>query len=316
MPLVGIGVVLRKLHYWYRVVKVEGLPRTLRHLYFYRYWRKIERLSLDQNKQHIVDVNGYRLSIIPGDKGISSELFTLNSHEPLTTSIIAKTVQPGMVCLDIGSNIGYYAFLEGKMVGDGGRIIAIEPAPLSFRYLEDNSKLNKAMNISLHNFAVGDNDGEINFLIKDRSNICRVVQNGEPLEHLTNSHIISVPIKQVDSIIDELEISNVDFVRMDTEGSEWNIYEGMKVTLKKFRPLLLIEIHLVILGHEKTNTLIKKFKTDGYESKYYISREMDFSIVAKEEYIETVSIDYLLQRLSRGTLPPVFTLLLQSKKTV
>ena len=52
-----------------------------------------------------------------------------------------------MVCLDIGANIGYYVTLESKMIGDQGKIIAIEPSPLNFDYLKRNMMLQTTKNI-------------------------------------------------------------------------------------------------------------------------------------------------------------------------
>ena len=89
----------------------------------------------------VVQVNGYKLSVIPNDTGISSELLMFKTHEPLTTKLISKKLTSGMICLDIGSNIGYYALLEHKLVGKEGKVIAIEPSPLNFQYLQKNIKL-------------------------------------------------------------------------------------------------------------------------------------------------------------------------------
>ncbi len=77
----------------------------------------------------IIEVNGYKLALVPNDEGISTELALFNVHEPLTTKILKTNLKTGMVCLDIGSNIGYFVSLESNIVGDSGKIYAIEPSP-------------------------------------------------------------------------------------------------------------------------------------------------------------------------------------------
>jgi hypothetical protein len=59
--------------------------------------------------------------LIPNDKGISSELLLFRTHEPLSTKILKKLLEH-MTCIDIGSNIGYYALLERKIVGEKGKV--------------------------------------------------------------------------------------------------------------------------------------------------------------------------------------------------
>jgi hypothetical protein len=121
-------------------------------------------------------------------------------------------------------------------------------------------------------------------------------------------------MKRADLIVDELGLNSVDLVRMDTEGFEQNIYGGLKTTIKKFKPLLLIEIHPYLMGVKRTTDLLRQFRRDGYECKYYISRSVDVAKLGIERYIEDVRIEYLLHRLSKDALPKVFTLLLHFEK--
>ena len=85
-------------------------------------------------QKNLLQINGSQLEVIPGDKGTSLELLLFNTHEPISTKIVSKLLQPGMVCLDIGANIGYYVSLENSIVGKSGKIIAIEPSPENFEY--------------------------------------------------------------------------------------------------------------------------------------------------------------------------------------
>jgi FkbM family methyltransferase len=291
---------------------------------FYYYSQlKLRRLSLDPTKDHIVKVNDYEMFIIPTDKGISAELAMFNSHEPLTTKVIASQLNKGMVCLDIGSNIGYYAILESRIVGQEGKVICIEPSALNFQYLRKNLEMEGKSNIQTYNVAVGDIDESVYLVADNRSNLCRVVKQSElnPIangynedKHLGVRTLSKIPMKRIDSLIGELAIDRLDLVRMDPEGYESNIYRGMKSTIQKYKPMLFIEFHRIYLGIEGTRTLLQDLKNDGYESLYYIQRWMDHPIISSAKYIQKMQICELFKKLDKDTVPGVFSLFLVNKR--
>ena len=119
-----------------KLLRYYGFSNTVK-MIFYRYLGIIKSHFINIEKSRIITVNGYKLATMPNDKGISSELVMYGIHEPLTTAIISSEVKDGMTCLDIGSNIGYFAFLENKLAGKKGSVIAIEPSPLIFEILKN-----------------------------------------------------------------------------------------------------------------------------------------------------------------------------------
>src|SRR3989304_7316362 len=149
-----------------------GMSRTLGGISFFHY-RLLKCLLSDLTKERVIEVNGYRLSTMPNDPGISSELLFFKTHEPLTTELLKKELKKGMICLDIGANIGYYALLERKIVGSEGRVIAVEPSPLNFSFLRKNISQNRFNDIEAFKFVFASSDMEINFLVDPWSNRCR-----------------------------------------------------------------------------------------------------------------------------------------------
>ena len=166
-------------------------------------------------------------------------------------------------------------------------------------------KLNNITNTKSYNFAVGNNNSTINFLIADWSNASRVVS--DDYVPSKTEKIISVPIKKLDTMIDEERIPQVDFIRMDIEGFEYNAYEGMKETIKKFKPKLLIEVHGNLMGIDKTIDFLNKLEGDGYNLKYYAPRKLDKPWIAdKEKDVEKISIKTLIQQLRENKIPDCF----------
>jgi FkbM family methyltransferase len=256
-----------------------------------------------------VDVNGYKLSLIPNDAGISTELALFGTHEPLNTRMLAKQLREGMTCFDIGANIGYYTLLESRIVGKNGKIIAMEPSPVNFSKLQKNIQMEGAKNIELFNLAGGNKDGKIKFLLKKQSNLSRIVSEDE----ITPSdNIIEVPIRKLDGFLQDLSLEKLDFLRMDVEGYEFYIYEGIRNSVKKYKPDMQIEIHAHHLGERKTRELLEKIKEDGYETEYYIVRQIDIPTVGDMDDVKKVKIDTLLEMLDEKRLPTSFLLFLKN----
>ncbi|MGY5142912.1 MAG: FkbM family methyltransferase [Candidatus Nitrosopumilus sp. bin_32a] len=303
-----------KISYMYGYFfKQFGFWKTLKGIFFYNY-RILKRISLDTSKENTLTINGYKFITIPNDKGISEELLMFKTHEPLSTKLFEEFLKPGMVCMDVGSNIGYYVCLESKIIGKEGKIIAIEPSPLNFKYLQKNVELQEKSNIELYNFACGDKDGEINFSVSNRSNWSRVVSDDlvdAPPDAIIET--VTIPIKKIDSFIDEKLIDKLDFVRMDVEGYEKNILQGMKQSLQKFKPLIQLEMHLFIMGEDATGSLFDFFSDLGYRVSYYVPREMDVPILGNMNDVKIYSFDDLRKLLKSKKLPMNFMLFLKNK---
>ena len=290
----------------FHLLKNYGIIIFLKGVLFY-FYRRLKRARLNISKEMIIEVNGYKITTIPNDEGISAGLLMFKTHEPINTKLFSRELKKGMVCLDIGSNIGYYALLESKIVGEKGKVIAIEPSPINFKYLEKNCKLQKYSNILTYNFAAAETDGFVNFLINEKSNWSKVVGDNLPNDEGT---IIKVTTKQIDSFISEIKINNIDFLRMDVEGYEFNIYQGARKVIRKFKPSLLIEIHKHLMGINKTKQFLEMLKEDGYEVKSYFPRELDVPIVGNINDVKKISIEKILEKLNDKSLFDVFHLLL------
>ncbi len=262
----------------------------------------------------LVKINGMHMKILPGDKGISTELFFFKGHEPLTTKILSNELKKGMNCLDVGSNIGYYVLLEAKIVGKNGRVIAIEPSLQNFKILQENVTLQKFSNVRVFHFACGNRDGNGNFLTFDRSNWSRIDEKF--FKALSSNKIVSsekIEIKKIDSFIEQIGIKKLDIIRMDIDGYEYMVLDGMIHTLKKFKPTLIIETHRAIMGLSKTKEFLKKLDDLSYEAQCYIPRDLDFSLIANLKQIEKFSISEVCQKMEQNLIPDTFTLVLKSQ---
>jgi len=284
--------------------KQYGILTTMK-VMLARLERRRKQKKIQFKDKQIIETNGYRLMIVPGDKGISSELLMYNIHEPITTQLFEKELKPGMICLDVGSNIGYYAMLESKLIGKTGKVIAIEPSPINYEYLKKNTELQPIKNIETYRFAASDKSGTIKFLVSEKSNLSKVIEDDENIE---NNNIITVDSRTLDSFVLEKELKQIDLIRMDVEGYEYKIFQGMNKILEKFNPMIIMEFHKSIMGEEKSKQLIFELKEKGYELKHYIPREIDIPTINDLKYIQTVTSKEFIEKIEKKLVPDNFHL--------
>lgn len=273
----------------------------------------IKKFKINSSPNKIVEVNGYKLEVMTNDPyGTSSELLMFKSHEPVSTKLISKLLKKGMTCLDIGGNIGYYVLLENKILEGEGKIIAIEPSPDNFKQLKRNIELQKTKIVDAYNLAAGDKDGNLKFLVyEDASNSCMIIPEGQ--ESRWPGQIIEVPVKNMDNFLENLGITKIDFVRMDVEGYEKHVLEGLKNTLKKSRPIIHMEVHVNILGKENTKKFLLDLKDFDYDIVHYIPRDLDIPIIGTLNDVKNYNIEKILEMLDDGTLPSFLMLTLMVK---
>jgi FkbM family methyltransferase len=219
-----------------------------------------------------VTVLGHQIAVIPRDPGISRELALYKVHEPLATRRLMQTLKPGMNVVDIGGNIGYYAMLEARLVGPTGLVIAIEPMPKNSERLCQNVQANGYQNIRIHKLAIGDRNGTASMYVSERSNwhslYPQVSSKGE----------IQVPVRTLDSLLMLYDLSSVDLVRMDLEGYEVVVIEGMRRTLEKHGPRLLVELHPDPVGTAAIVEYLRSLENLGYGVEWLIEQERDMPL--------------------------------------
>ena len=219
-----------------------------------------------------VAVLGHQIAVFRGDPGISRELALYKVHEPLATRLLMQTLKPGMNVVDIGGNIGYYAMLEARLVGPAGMVIAIEPVPENSGQLCKNVQANGYQNIRIHKVAIGDRNGTALMYISEKSNWHSL--HPPP----SSKGGMKVPVSTLDSLLMPYHLSSVDLVRMDLEGYEVVVIEGMKRTLEKYGPRLLVELHPLTVVVPAMEKYLRSLENLGYSVEWLIEQERDLPL--------------------------------------
>lgn len=270
-----------------------GITRTIR-FFLRNMYIHFLNLVFGLREERTIGVNGGYLTVMQRDSGISMELKRFGSHEPLSVGLLQRALREGMVCIDIGANIGFYAVLEGRIVGKSGKIIAVEPSPKSYKYLLKNLEDNH-VNFEAYNFAISDLEGVVPFKIEQASNLSHVPRYNE----IGDADIIRVRSTTLDSLVSMLGPSRVDMVRMDVEGHEANIAKGWKETILRFKPMIFIEIHPEI-GRQTIVGMLSFMQQQRYARAYFIDRGINEPLIAKNDDVRMTTIGELLVTFRSG----------------
>jgi FkbM family methyltransferase len=187
-------------------------------------------------------VHGHKMLLNIQRPGISHELAIWGKREILETKIFKSVVKGGMVVVDLGANIGYYTLMAATLVKDIGKVYAIEPVPVNYNVLSKNVRLNRLENIvELHHIAISNRQGKARFFLGEADNLGTLM---DYTEHGKISEFIDVQTVTLDLFMERR--GTVDLVRMDIEGSECDVFEGMERTFnQKIPPRLFFEVHPV-----------------------------------------------------------------------
>lgn len=168
-------------------------------------------------------------------------------------------MKEGMVVVDVGAHIGYYTLIAAKLVDAKGRVYAFEPEPYNYRLLMRNIYENRYKNVVATQKAVANKEQkEALFLNTKDFGSHSLSRNNVP--ELGNS--VEVESTTLDRFF-EKNVGNfkVDFVKMDTQGAEGLVVEGMSIIIEKNSNLkIMMEFWpsgLVNMGTEPKQLLVK-----------------------------------------------------------
>jgi FkbM family methyltransferase len=145
-------------------------------------------------------------------------------------------LSPGDWAIDVGANIGHYTLAMSKCVGPQGRVFAIEPIPDTFELLATNSGLAMWNNITLINAAASCKDSLVWMSVPVHST-GRNFYEASIQEHVGGDRYQVLGVS-----LDSLPIPHrVALVKIDAEGHESSVIEGMKGLLARDKPTLIVE---------------------------------------------------------------------------
>lgn len=247
MGFSGVGYWLFRIAV--RTARTTGLTRPLRKLMGPAAGRMVTGAS-DPERQH--QVNGHSM-YLAGPGRYPPVDMAMDRFEQATTKLIESTVRPGMVVLDIGAHAGYYTLLAARGTGSEGRVYAFEPEPENFKLLTKNVEANGYLNITPVNLAVCNEVGSRTLFVTSLDNGRHSMYH----HNLPESGQVDVDSITVDKFLEGEGWPAVGLIKVDVEGAESEVLEGMEELFSRsedlkfiieFNPYLLKNAGVDLLG--------------------------------------------------------------------
>jgi FkbM family methyltransferase len=164
---------------------------------------------------------------------IQRYLYLFGVWEPHMTSWLRSRLRPGDGFIDVGANIGVFSVLASQLVGDEGRVVAIEASPVFHQRLLQEARLNECRNIRAINAAVSDGHKTLTFVLASSRNMG--ANSIVPYEGTAEStfEIGALPLPE---LLAASEIENARVIKIDVEGAEGSVVRGLAPLLDKLRP--------------------------------------------------------------------------------
>lgn len=213
------------------LVKVDGFPIVV-DTFGYAYWKEVER----------------------------------GGWESYTRKILTTELASGGTFVDIGSWIGPFTLLAAKIVGEQGSVHAIEPDPVARGVLLKNIAFNHLTNVKVYPIALAGKIGTAQIAARG---LFGNTMSTLLLEHRKGG-IMPCTTTTLEMFVRENNITP-DLIKMDIEGSEYQVLRGSEDYIRSLHSPLLIEIHNNLLSEEQCRYIAQIL--DTYDSVLFLETQ-------------------------------------------
>jgi FkbM family methyltransferase len=153
---------------------------------------------------------------------------------------LPQLVKQGDKVIDIGANLGYYTCPLADLVGEGGRVYAVEPVPVIFGVLKRNVGSRK--NVTLLNYALGAENKSIEMA---NDSVAEAGYFGTGRNFVSGGSLSNEAVRFEAKMVEAYglfkDLERVDFIKCDIEGYEGVVMPLLKPLLAQHHPTVLIE---------------------------------------------------------------------------
>jgi FkbM family methyltransferase len=246
------------------------------------------------------DLGGARFDCDLSD-ALAREVCFTGLYEPPVTRVFQRLVPKGGMVVDAGANWGYFSLIAAAACGRSGRVIAVEPDPRQADALAGNVAHNAFTHVHIVRAAVAAEEGRVTLIGYGDGEANRGVSRvAAPDDTDTSGRRFDVPATTIDVLT---AASVVDLVKIDVEGAEDLVLQGMEAGLgrRRYRAILL-ELHPALLRARGVDpeVCLRRLHDRGYRG-----WAIDASPAAYRRAIDPqVPIDALLRPLDEWRRSP------------
>lgn len=182
------------------------------------------------NRHLMAEVEGFRFWFDTTDREMGVRM-GLGVYEPKSVELVRRIVRPGMCCLDVGAQTGFYTCLMASLVGRRGTVYAFEPMPANYNLLVKNVREN-GYSPWVHHYQ------------RAASDTTKAI-HGSLISHMwVAGHVDGAEAADIEAVrIEDIVRGKVDFMKIDVEGHEPAALEGMASLLRDSQPLIVSEVN-------------------------------------------------------------------------
>ena len=246
-------------------------------------WKKNSFIQRHEDCIQVISFHGCDFFASKLNKIEAALLARDGGYDKHNLTVVSKFVKSNATCFDIGANIGVYTVLMANIAGKDGMIHSFEPVSHIRRKLHANVKLNNQKNVRINDFAIADQEGEMEMLqVKEgqfRGGTSTFIHN----ENISAMGIdkfekVLVQLNTLDDYVVENNIDEISFIKIDVEGFEWNVLEGGKESIRRFAPTILMEYDPI--RHDDDSKNFKDFfNQEGYSVFEYVAFDDELVMV-------------------------------------
>jgi FkbM family methyltransferase len=179
----------------------------------------------DLDRADTVETEWGSLFIDAADEVIRPAIGDHGVWEPGETALLLDWLAPGMTFIDVGAHVGYYTLLAARRVSPGGLVLAFEPSPRNYELLLANVWRNALNNVVCFPWAVSDHNGFVDLFLDERNTgDNRLFQD----DRGPGLRVRAVALDALPSVRPP-----IDVVKIDVQGAEEAVIEGMKHLLSR-----------------------------------------------------------------------------------
>lgn len=171
-------------------------------------------------------------------------IFWMGYYSENIIGLLKSKIKPGMTVIDVGANIGEITLVAAQLVGQNGKVISFEPVNEVFNKLEEHVVINNFCQVLIVKEGLGEKVKKnipiyscCGQEVSDENNGLASLygwQQGKLLQYIN--------INTLDHFVDKLNLKNIDLIKIDIEGGELACLYGAQATLKRFKPMLIVEV--------------------------------------------------------------------------
>ena len=205
--------------------------------------------------------------LLSGHYHIDRNILIFGTYDLDLHLALERMIQPGMVCMDVGANLGEMALHMARKVGPAGAVHAFEPVESVRARLATHVERNARQDVvRVWPIALSSATGQAEIAYADASQDNQGLASIVNLSDKPGPLRMTIPTMTLDEFVQRHAIDRLDLMKIDIQGAEYALLEGGRESLPRLAPDLLMEISPDDLRHASRTSrdLCRMIESLGY----------------------------------------------------